>query len=271
MLTTKKKPFDAAKQTEGQLKEVETPMQTQNNISMIEMKPKNALMKLITIKGNTPVTNSLIVSEKFFKRHDNIINKIGNLIIADKKDRLNFKEIFRMDSYGRKQKMYSMDRRSFSILVMGFTGEQAMEWKHSFYDAFESMEKILLQQMNPLWQQDRLESKKYRHELTDAIQKLVIFAELSESKNPNIYFTLFSKMINKTVFDLSKVPHNFRDTLDTDSLKQLQLVEWKIAQWLNNAVDECSDYHDPYYLIKNKLDSLVNVIGQISPTPLIAA
>ena len=140
---------------------------------------------------------------------------------TDYGDRLNFEPTYYKDSCGRRQKMYSMDRRSFSILVMGFTGQVAMKWKHSFYDAFESMEKVLLQQTS-LWQQDRIEGKKCRHDLTDAIQKLERFAALSGSNKAHIYYNLITRMINKTVFGLSKVPQNFRDTLNNDSLKQLQ-------------------------------------------------
>jgi len=271
MLTTKEKPFDAGKQTEGRMKEDETSIQRKNNTSAIEMKPQNGLSELITLEGNTPLTNSLILAEKFAKRHDNVINKIENLIQDDKNTDLNFKVSEYKDSTGRVLKMYIMDRRSFSILSMGFTGKKAMKWKIAFYDAFESMEKILLQQRDPFWQQERLEGKQTRRYLTDAIQKLVKFAELSGSKNPNIYYTNIPIMVNKTVFGLSKVSHDFRDTLNIDSLKQLQLVEWTVAQWLNNAVDECSDYHEPYYIIKNQLESLVNVIGHITPSPLIAA
>ncbi len=270
MIITKEKPLDAAKQTEGLLNEVKTPMQNQNNTSAILIKANTNLNQLAEIQHNKIVTHTLILSKKFKRPHKNIMRAVENLRKTDYGDRLNFEPIFYKDSYGRRQKMYSMDRRSFSILVMGFTGKVAMKWKHSFYDAFESMEKVLLQQ-SVTWQHDRIEGKKYRHDLTDAIQKLERFAELSGSKKAKNYYNLISRMINKTVFGLSKVPKNFRDTLSEDSLKQLQLVEWKIAQWLEKAIDGCSDYHEPYYIIKTKLKSLIEVIGNIKPTPLIAA
>ena len=232
------------------------------------MESKNALTK---IQKNKIVTNTHIISKKFKRSHKNIMRAVEILKKTDHEDRLNFEPIFYKDSYGREQKMYSMDRRSFSILVMGFTGEQAMEWKHSFYDAFESMEKILLQQADPQWQQDRLKGKQTRCDLTDAIQKYERFAELSGSKNAHRYYNLITRLINKTVFGTSEVPQNFRDTLNNVSLNHLQFVERHTTQWLDNAVAECLDYHEPYNIIKNKLKSLVNVIGHITPTPLIAA
>lgn len=57
-------------------------------------------------------------------------------------------------------------------------------------------------------------------------------------------------MIYKQVFDLKKVPDQFRDSLDKNDLYQLQLVEWKVAEWLNNSINSCFDYHEPYSEIK---------------------
>jgi len=57
---------------------------------------------------------------------------------------LNFEETYYMDTYGRKQPMYDMDRDAFSLLVFGFTGEKAMEFKWNFIKAFNNMELELM-------------------------------------------------------------------------------------------------------------------------------
>lgn len=88
---------------------------------------------LIETKGNSITTTSLIVAEKFKKRHDDVLRKIDNLIKNDDGGRLNFTESSYVNSQNKEQKMYDMNRRTFSILVMGFTGKKAMEWKHKFY------------------------------------------------------------------------------------------------------------------------------------------
>ena len=36
-----------------------------------------------------------------------------------------------------------MDRDGFSLLVMGFTGKKALEWKLKYIDAFNQMEETL--------------------------------------------------------------------------------------------------------------------------------
>ena len=42
---------------------------------------------------------------------------------------------------GQKFPMYLMNRDGFSLLVMGFTGEKALEWKLKYIEAFNQMEK----------------------------------------------------------------------------------------------------------------------------------
>jgi len=271
MILTKEKPLVAGKQTEGQLNEAHTPIHKQNIIPAVEMKPNNTLTKLISFNGNTPITNSLILAEKFSKRHDNVINKIENLMNADKKGRLNFKETSRTDSWNRLQKVYLIDKKSFIILAMRFSGDEALDWQIKFVEAFEKMERILLHRQNVSWQRARIDGKQKRIELTDAIKKLVVLAKKHGSRNASRYYIAITRMIYKQVFDLKKVPHQFRDSLGKNKLSQLQLVEWKVAEWLDESIDKCLDYHKPYPEIKSKLKNLVTVIGVINLNRQIAA
>lgn len=56
---------------------------------------------------------------------------------------LNFEQMFFPveipDSYGRPQRAYLMNRDGFSLLVMGFTGKSALEWKLKYIEAFNRM------------------------------------------------------------------------------------------------------------------------------------
>lgn len=85
------------------------------------------------------LVSSKTVSNDFKKRHDNVLRDIENI----KKDVLNFEEMFIeekvSDSYGRPQKAYLMNRDGFSLLAMGFTGKEAMEWKVKYIQAFNAI------------------------------------------------------------------------------------------------------------------------------------
>lgn len=271
MINLKGKPLDDVKQTEGQLNKVKTPMQKQNTTVPAKIKRNNNSERLINLTGNVLTTDSLIVAQKFKKQHKHVLEKVENLIKIDEDNRLNFRPVEYKDKKGEYRKMVIMDRRSFSILCMSFNGKKALKWKNDFYDAFEKMERAILNRQNSSWQQARIEGKQSRMKLTDSIQRLVDLAHANGSKNAEKYFISITNMIYKQVFNLKKIPDQFRDTLDKNELYQLQLVEWKVAEWLNASLDSCLDYHEPYSEIKRKLKHLVAVIGVINLNSQIAA
>lgn len=95
----------------------------------------------VYVDGETFVTDSRNVAEVFGKEHRNVLRDIKAL----QKDVLNFEQMFfegtKPDSYGREQPIYYMNRDGFSLLAMGFTGAEAIQWKLKYIDAFNKMEK----------------------------------------------------------------------------------------------------------------------------------
>ncbi|MBI6628319.1 Rha family transcriptional regulator [Pontibaca salina] len=92
-------------------------------------------------------TTSRIIADRFGKRHDNVQRDIRNLI-EESPDWgvLNFEETPYVESAnGQTYQMYEMTRDGYSMLVMGFTGKKAMEWKIKFLEAFNAMEAKLRQ------------------------------------------------------------------------------------------------------------------------------
>lgn len=104
---------------------------------------------LVKVENNQIVTDSRSVAEHFGKQHYHVIRDIENLVNkTEGKDASKigwmFQETTMSDSYGRQQKAYLMNRDGFSLLVMGFTGKKALEWKLKYIDAFNEMEKQLV-------------------------------------------------------------------------------------------------------------------------------
>lgn len=87
-------------------------------------------------------TNSRIIAEKFEKRHDHVLRDIRALIAANPEWGVpNFGETPYVDGQnGQTYQMYEMTRDGYSMLVMGFTGKKAMDWKIKFLAAFNAME-----------------------------------------------------------------------------------------------------------------------------------
>jgi anti-repressor protein len=96
--------------------------------------------ELVKIENDRMITTSKIIAETFGKRHDHVLRDIDNI----RKDVPNFGEMFHetetQDSYGRQQRIYEITRDGFSLLAMGFTGAEAMEWKIKYLEAFNKLE-----------------------------------------------------------------------------------------------------------------------------------
>lgn len=90
---------------------------------------------LVTTNKQGVVTDSLTVAEKFGKRHKDVLKKIENILRDDEDTRLNFAPSEYKDPTGRSLKKYIMDRKSFSILCMSFSGKKALNWKIKFKDS----------------------------------------------------------------------------------------------------------------------------------------
>ncbi len=95
-------------------------------------------------KGNS-VTTSLLVAEKFEKEHKNVLRDINNLISSNLSLSKMFYKSEYCDSSNRSQPYYIMNRDGFSLLVMGFTGEKALQFKIEFIEAFNKLESAIKQ------------------------------------------------------------------------------------------------------------------------------
>lgn len=107
----------------------------------------NQLMALgLTEHGGKVVVSSRDIAQHFEKEHKTVMRDIRNIIALDPDwgDGLNFVPISETDSYGREQPVYLMTRDGFTILVMGYTGAQAMTFKKAYIAAFNEMERSLV-------------------------------------------------------------------------------------------------------------------------------
>lgn len=101
--------------------------------------------KLINISNQEGklVVSSREVARNFGKEHKDVLETVRNLI-AEKSA---VKEIILESQYksdrGRTYPEYLLTRDGFSLLVMGFTGKEALEWKLKYIDAFNRMESAL--------------------------------------------------------------------------------------------------------------------------------
>lgn len=181
-------------------------------------------MDLVMMRGRDAVCDSLDVAEHFGKRHKNMIQNIERLAENSADVRALFKAQTYVDTYGREQKKYFMNRDGFSLLVMGFTGKQAIEWKMKYIAAFNRMEQLLAQKQTEVCRATRAYQKSIRKQETDAIKCLVDYAQGQGSKNAERYYSILSELADRT----AGIEDRERATIE--QLGVLALVENIIAR-----------------------------------------
>ena len=120
------------------------------NTAMNSISPSSAaaLSNLITVseKGDVPMTTSLNVAEIFGKMHKNVLQAIENLGCSKEFKDANFQPCAYETKSGfgyRKFPMYRLTRNGFVLLVMGFTGAKALQFKLWYIAEFNRMEAVL--------------------------------------------------------------------------------------------------------------------------------
>jgi len=211
--------------------------------------------EIVAIQHREAITTSLKVAEVFGKRHKNVLRDIERLV-ADLpvNSRLNFVPRDYTDDRGKTWPMYKMNRDGFSILAMGFTGKKALEFKLKFLDAFNLMEKALLNQQNLSWQQQRLECKTARHIETDSIARFVEYATAQGSTSARMYYQNLTKMTHKALFLVKQAsPKPFRDMLDSMQLSFLTTAEYLVQQILEDGMNSGLHYKNIYILARDRV------------------
>lgn len=104
--------------------------------------------ELVEIRKNQVVTSSRQVAQVFGKRHCDVLRGIQNLTSTQNCVQWFFRSQYK-DASGKMNLEYLMNRDGFSLLVMGFTGKKALEWKIKYIEAFNAMEKALRERSAP--------------------------------------------------------------------------------------------------------------------------
>ena len=100
--------------------------------------------------NGAPATNSLVIAERFGKRHHHVLRAIKRLECSPEFSETNFGLAEYIDEQGKPRPYYIITRDGFMFLAMGFTGKEAAQWKERFITAFNELEKLQYQPQLPL-------------------------------------------------------------------------------------------------------------------------
>ena len=210
--------------------------------------------ELVYLERDEAVCSSLDVSRSFGKRHDNVLRAIGGLLENEETQKM-----FKKSNYGdsqNKQKypMYLMNRDGFSLLVMGFTGKKALDWKLKYINAFNQMEKIIRERQSQSWIESRSVGKLSRKAETDVLKQLVEYAKQQGSEHADMLYMTYSKLANKTAGVTD------RETATTQQLMNLSFVENIILNMVQDGIQQELPYKEIYRNVKDRL----SVVGRLA-------
>ncbi|HNX81953.1 MAG TPA: Rha family transcriptional regulator [Candidatus Omnitrophota bacterium] len=186
-------------------------------------------------KNSDAWVSSRDVARLFEKEHKHIMEAIREKIIPDASiefSRSNFRPSKFKDPRGKTQPEYLLNRKSFSMVVMGFTGKRAMKFKEAYIEAFEQMATVI---------DTRKLSKAGYREMTSAVSQYI-------GKDPRM-FAKEADMINQIVLGMKaadfRAVHNIddsgftRDSVVQSKLNALDRAQRLNAQLITAKVTEC--------------------------------
>ncbi|NDY56315.1 Rha family transcriptional regulator [Desulfovibrio sulfodismutans] len=104
------------------------------------------------LPGERPAVRSVELAQHFGLKHKNVLRDIDDLTrkLPESFCRLNFEpteaEVVVPASGGmRKDRAYLLTRDAFTLLVMGWSSQRAMEWKLKYINAFNALERAALE------------------------------------------------------------------------------------------------------------------------------
>jgi len=195
----------------------------ENKLNNVILPTKVELLQqaLVVIDNNhkSVTTNTLKISEHFAKQHKNVLQRVSNLV---KKGRLKVKPSYYLNDQNKPQKYYELDRKNFSIVVLGFTGEKAEDFRIEYVEQFEKNATELAQ-----WRRVRQEVIEPTKAANDSIEwlKLELKKEIPKSNKPKFLYINIQKAITKVA---SGNANTDRDEMNVDQLKIVQWLEVQV-------------------------------------------
>lgn len=205
--------------------------------------------ELVYLKNDEAVCNSLDIAKKFGKEHRNVLQNVDNLIAENSA----VKEMFKPSHYkadnGQNYRMFYMNRDGFALLVMGFTGKDALEWKLKYIKAFNQMESFIKEKSTQTWIETRKLGKLTRKAETDTIKKLVEYAKNQGSEHSEKLYMTYSKLANNMA-GIQK-----RDEATVRQLNNLSLMENIILHVIDTGILTGKHYKEIYKDCKKRLET----------------
>lgn len=214
-----------------------------NIINTVEINNENGVLTV----------SSLQIAENFEKEHRNVVQSIENLTAENSAVKNLFIESTYINERGRSYKSYNITRDGFSLLVMGFTGKKALEWKLKYIEAFNLMEKkikeLAIQQDSYMIENPAERARRWAEEYEE---KMRLQATVEEQK-PKVAIA-DTRLEKKGCYSLTDVTKSLH-------LKRGQITRWARKQgYLHKKLSEVNKKGESFFKVYSS-DGIHNQIG----------
>lgn len=158
------------------------------------------MSNLVFIQNDRPVTDSLMVSDVFGKEHARVLRDIRELGCSKEFRVGNFAESSYINEQNREMPKYIMTEQGFTLLVMGYTGPRAMEFKEQYIAEFEGMRNELQRRARP--------RELSRLDLIDLARESELARLESERKSAELEYQLRLQEPKVALYDVAMQAHN---------------------------------------------------------------
>lgn len=215
----------------------------------------NELIKINKQNINGSEVNAVTskqIAEHFDKRHGDVLRVIKNLEVPDMFRQRNFALSSYLDSQGIKRPIQNMSKDGFSLVVMGFTGKTANEWKIKYIEAFNKMEQYIIKNQIPDFSNPaeaaRAWADQYEHREIAEKKSKKLQLQIQEQKPLVEYVT--KTLESKYKLTMSSVASNINMTAQRankllNELKVLKKVDntWLLrAEYLDKGLADLETY-----------------------------
>lgn len=173
-------------------------------------------MELVKIINDQPVTSSLQVAEVFEIRHGDVLESIRDLQEDVKKtvnlENGNFRSVdtsmfyedfYKSEGSKRKYPMYYMNKDGWTLLVMGYRGKKATQFKLQYITQFNRMEEEIKNQSQKTLPQNYAQALRQLAEQVEVNETLVL--ENKRLKQANNVVSVQTELLPERLYTTSEL------------------------------------------------------------------
>jgi len=153
----------------------------------------------VAISNDSLTTTTKNIAAVFSKRHGDVLRDVRDLEVPTDFRERNF-ALSKYEAGNRSYKMYNITQDGFTLLVMGYIGKKAMQFKLAYIEAFNKMHKELLNTYKQAALPETI-TPKQKLAIRDAIAKKV-YDKYSEGERRAAFKTEYHDFYE--AFDISK-------------------------------------------------------------------